>query len=408
MSNTKDNIVPKPEAQWTADDEKKWAYDWRARNILISAFRVDEYYTVSHCTTVKEMWDALQVTYDGTNEVKQSRINTLTQEEWKPKVTVIKEANDLTTLDITTLFGKLEEHQEELASLEKYEKTIKKEKIIDKESEKKSIALVASSSKSSNKEQSDSDSSSEEDSDDEEMRLFVRRDYKPDCPQLKKDKGKAPPKKYNKQRRAYITWESDSESSSDESSSDSDKTANLSFEKLHTEALATFKSLSSDKQIFSFLEGKVYKTEKDLDIDGLARVQNCGACHIWKGEVKSLKAKLEKALQPKVTFVIDPNLFKKSLNPSYAKYSFVEKIPRIPMRKSKRIHHHGLCHYCSHSGHTIAKRKFRKFLVECLASEEREQFLDSGCSRHMMGDISLFIDFKAKKKGYVTYGDNNK
>jgi hypothetical protein len=26
----------------------------------------------------------------------------------------------------------------------------------------------------------------------------------------------------------------------------------------------------------------------------------------------------------------------------------------------------------------------------------------------MAGDISLFIDFKAKKKGYITYGDNNK
>ena len=26
----------------------------------------------------------------------------------------------------------------------------------------------------------------------------------------------------------------------------------------------------------------------------------------------------------------------------------------------------------------------------------------------MTDDISLFIDFKAKKKGYVTYGDNNK
>lgn len=82
----------------------------------------------------------------------------------------------------------------------------------------------------------------------------------------------------------------------------------IAFEKLHTEALADFKRLSSDKQIFSFLEGKVYKTEKDLDalkesivenskdIDGLVRPQNCGACHIWQGEVKSLKDKLEKAL----------------------------------------------------------------------------------------------------------------
>lgn len=123
------------------------------------------------------------------------------------------------------------------------------------------------------------------------------------------------------------------------------------------------------------MEGKVYKTEKDLeapkeiivenskDIDGLVRDQNCGACHIWQGEVKSLKAKSEKALQLKVTSAIDPKLFKKSLNPSYAKYSFVEKIPRIPMSKSKQIHHHDLCHYCCHSSHTIVKCKFRRYLV---------------------------------------------
>jgi hypothetical protein len=46
--------------------------------------------------------------------------------------------------------------------------------------------------------------------------------------------------------------------------------------------------------------------------------------------------------------------------------------------------------------------------VECLEATERTWFLDSGCSRHMTGDISLFFDFVAKKKGFVTYGDNNK
>ncbi|XP_050908751.1 uncharacterized protein LOC127122457 [Lathyrus oleraceus] len=435
MTNAEGNIIPKPEAQWTADDEKKWAYDWKAQNILISVLGVEEYYRVSHCMTSKEMWDALQVSHEGINEVKQSRINTLTQKfelfrmkqekyifdmqerfihlinnlnslgkhisnelatnkvlrclsrEWKPKVTAIKEANDLTTLDITTLFGKLEEHQQELARLEKYEKKIKKEKTKDKESEKKSIALVASNSKSSNKEQSDSDSSSDEDSDDEEVGLFVRswrgrckehestrieqfdeglkefgskmldevlenlrenggksgRALKPDYPQLKKDKGKAPPKKYNKQIRAYIAWESDSESPNDESSSDNDGTANICLmahiknkayhkslnkeKKMHTEALAAFKRLSSDKQIFSFLEGKVYKTEKDLDA---------------------------------------------------LKESIIEN--------SKDI----------------------DGLIERLASEERRWFLDSGSSRHMTGEISLFIDFKAKKRGYVSYGNNNK
>lgn len=34
--------------------------------------------------------------------------------EWKPKVTAIKESNNLSTLDITKLFGKLSEHENEL------------------------------------------------------------------------------------------------------------------------------------------------------------------------------------------------------------------------------------------------------------------------------------------------------
>jgi hypothetical protein len=46
--------------------------------------------------------------------------------------------------------------------------------------------------------------------------------------------------------------------------------------------------------------------------------------------------------------------------------------------------------------------------VECLEDTERTWVLDSGCSRHMTGDSSLFFYFVAKKKGFVTYGDNNK
>ena len=127
------------------------------------------------------MWDALQVAHEGTNDVKLARINTLTQEfdlfhmkhgetiadmqkrfthiinhlhtighttsnvvatnkilrclnrEWQPKVTMIKEANDLTTLDVTTLFGKLQEHEQELINLNKHKKKEKKEKSMDME-----------------------------------------------------------------------------------------------------------------------------------------------------------------------------------------------------------------------------------------------------------------------------------
>lgn len=70
MTNAEGNILPKPEAQWIIDDEKKWAYDWKAQNILISVLSVDEYYRVSHCTIAKDMWDVSQVAHEGTNEVK--------------------------------------------------------------------------------------------------------------------------------------------------------------------------------------------------------------------------------------------------------------------------------------------------------------------------------------------------
>src|SRR4051812_21232477 len=211
----------KPQAQWDEKDEKNYAYDWKARNMIITSLGVDEYFLVSHCQTAKAMWDALQVAHEGTNDVKLARINTLTQEfdifhmkqgetvaemqkifshiinrlhtlghitpnavatnkvlrclsrERQPKVTNFKEANDLSTLDLTALFGKLEEHEQDLMNLNKHEKKEKKEK--SKDTEKKSIALKASSSKSFTKDTCDSESSDEEESQDEDMGLFVRR-----------------------------------------------------------------------------------------------------------------------------------------------------------------------------------------------------------------------------------------
>ena len=35
-------------------------------------------------------------------------------------------------------------------------------------------------------------------------------------------------------------------------------------------------------------------------------------------------------------------------------------------------------------------------------------YLDSGCSRHMIGDRSLFKVFESKKGGNVTFGDGSK
>ena len=41
-------------------------------------------------------------------------------------------------------------------------------------------------------------------------------------------------------------------------------------------------------------------------------------------------------------------------------------------------------------------------------SLKKSWYIDSGCSKHMMGDASKFTHISPKKSGHVTYGDNNK
>ena len=130
---------------------------------------MDEYFRVSNCKNAKEMWDTLQVTHEGTTNVKRFRIKTLTHEyelfrmnqnetiqdmqkrfthivnhlaslgkifpnkdlinkvlrclsrQFQPKVIVIAESRDLTDLCLATLFGKLQEHEIELMRLNQHE-----------------------------------------------------------------------------------------------------------------------------------------------------------------------------------------------------------------------------------------------------------------------------------------------
>ena len=147
---------------------------------------MDEYFRVSNCKNAREMWDTLQVTHEGTTDVKRSRINTLTHEyelfrmnqnetiqdmqkrfthivnhlaslgrifpnedlinkvlrclsrEWQPKVIAITKSRDLSIMSLATLFGKLQEHEMKLQRLNQHEENDKKKK--------KGIALKASSS----------------------------------------------------------------------------------------------------------------------------------------------------------------------------------------------------------------------------------------------------------------------
>ncbi|KAK2993997.1 hypothetical protein RJ640_005869 [Escallonia rubra] len=54
--------------------------DDKARNIISYGLDINEYNRVSACETVQEMWRLLEVTHEGTNQVKETKINMLVQQ----------------------------------------------------------------------------------------------------------------------------------------------------------------------------------------------------------------------------------------------------------------------------------------------------------------------------------------
>ncbi|GKU99710.1 hypothetical protein SLEP1_g12512 [Rubroshorea leprosula] len=152
--------VPKEEIDWNDEDLEKIMINNKAINMLQCAFNPTEFHRVSGCDTAKAMWDMLEVTHEGTSQVKESKINRLiymyelfkmkleesiqdmytrlndivtnlkaldkvypSQEvvrkvlrslpknwvakNWEAKKTVIEESKDLNTLKLEDLIGKL-------------------------------------------------------------------------------------------------------------------------------------------------------------------------------------------------------------------------------------------------------------------------------------------------------------
>ncbi|VFQ98022.1 unnamed protein product [Cuscuta campestris] len=77
MKKFDEKLVPKTEDEFDAEDIKKVENYAKAINMLYCAVNPDDYHKISCCTTEKEMWDKLEVTYEGTGEAK---IDFLTQE----------------------------------------------------------------------------------------------------------------------------------------------------------------------------------------------------------------------------------------------------------------------------------------------------------------------------------------
>ena len=67
----------KPEKKWDEVDKKLAQLNAKAMNVLYCALDANEFNRISTCASAKEIWDRLEVTHEGTNQVKESKINML-------------------------------------------------------------------------------------------------------------------------------------------------------------------------------------------------------------------------------------------------------------------------------------------------------------------------------------------
>lgn len=173
--------VVKPKEEWSIIEKKACSLNAKAINCLFCALNEVEYNRVSICKTAKDIWDKLEITHEGTSQVKETKIDMLVHQyemfkideneaisdmfirftnivnaleglgkeysnlekvkkllwslpkQWEPKVTAIQEAKDLKTLSMDELIGSLMTH----------EIKIKKNMEDEKKKKEKSIALKA-------------------------------------------------------------------------------------------------------------------------------------------------------------------------------------------------------------------------------------------------------------------------
>ncbi|MQL85065.1 hypothetical protein Taro_017581 [Colocasia esculenta] len=154
-----DLVILNNRDNWTEDDRKKISLNCKAKSILCCALSKKEFNRVPACKSAMEMWEKLRITYEGTDKVKETRIDilvtqyerfqmqlgeTITQmfsrftditngvarlgksygmrdmvrkilrslpSSWTPKVTAIEEANDLKRMSLEKLIGSLMAHE---------------------------------------------------------------------------------------------------------------------------------------------------------------------------------------------------------------------------------------------------------------------------------------------------------
>ncbi|CAM8923342.1 unnamed protein product [Rhodiola kirilowii] len=78
MESLMGEVVPKPETLWDEEDEKSSIGNSKAMNAIFSGVDENVVKLIINCEVAKEAWDILQTAYEGTDKVRNSRIQIVT------------------------------------------------------------------------------------------------------------------------------------------------------------------------------------------------------------------------------------------------------------------------------------------------------------------------------------------
>ena len=66
-----------PKAEWTAHENKMVKYNNKVMHILVCAMSKTQFNKVQQCSTAYEIWRTLEITYEGTSQVKENEVSLL-------------------------------------------------------------------------------------------------------------------------------------------------------------------------------------------------------------------------------------------------------------------------------------------------------------------------------------------
>ena len=75
-----EKFVPKAVSEYTKEDKKEVHKDKKAMNILFNGLDKEMFDNVINCTISKEVWDTIQILCEGTEQVRENKMQLLIQQ----------------------------------------------------------------------------------------------------------------------------------------------------------------------------------------------------------------------------------------------------------------------------------------------------------------------------------------